>query len=73
MSTACVSFEKVRMYVQSQKVPESVGTFVLRGELLHLGRQRFIEALLPAEQWLAHRVVIVAHHAGVTAHLKSKL
>lgn len=47
-------------------------TFVLRGELLHLWRQRLVEALLSAYQGLAHGVIVVAHHAGVTPHLEAR-
>lgn len=47
-------------------------TFVLGSELLHVRRQRLIEALLSADQRLAHRVVIVTHHAGVAPHLQTK-
>ena len=44
-------------------------TFVLRGELLHFGREGLVEALLPGDEGLAHSVVVVAHHAAVSAHL----
>lgn len=44
-------------------------TFVLGGELLHFGREGLVEALLAGDEGLAHRVVVVAHHAAVAAHL----
>lgn len=47
-------------------------TFVLWSELFHLRRQGFIEALLSYDQRLTHRVVIIAHHTRVTAHLQAK-
>eukprot|EP00069_Balaena_mysticetus_P008469 bmy_06018T0 len=40
-----------------------------RGELLHFGREGLVEALLPGDEGLAHSVVVVAHHAAVSAHL----
>ncbi|TEA39475.1 hypothetical protein DBR06_SOUSAS2110260, partial [Sousa chinensis] len=39
------------------------------GELLHFGREGLVEALLPGDEGLAHSVVVVAHHAAVSAHL----
>ena len=47
-------------------------TFVLRSELLHLRGQRLIEALLTGDEGLADGVVVIAHHAGVSAHLVHK-
>lgn len=46
-------------------------TFILRSELLHFWRQRFVEALLSAYQRLAYRVIIITHHTGMTPHLES--
>lgn len=47
-------------------------TFVFWCKLLHFRWQRLIKALLPADEWLANCVVIVAHHASMAAHLVNK-
>lgn len=44
-------------------------TFVLRGEALHGQRQGLVEPLFLGDEGLAHRVLIVLHHAQVTPDL----
>lgn len=44
-------------------------TFVLRGEALHGQWQGLIEPLFPGDEGLAHRVLIIPHHAQVPPDL----
>lgn len=44
-------------------------TFILRGEFLHFRWQGFIKSLFAGDEWFADCMVIIAHHAGVAAHL----
>lgn len=44
-------------------------TFVLRGEALHGQRQGLVEPLFLGDEGLAHRVLIILHHAQVTPDL----
>lgn len=44
-------------------------TFIFRGKFLHFGWQGFVKSLLTADEWFADCMVIIAHHAGVAAHL----
>lgn len=44
-------------------------TFVLRRKFLHFGWQGFVKSLFTCDEWFADCMVIIAHHAGVAAHL----
>lgn len=44
-------------------------TFVLRGEALHGQRQGLVEPLFLGDEGLAHRVLIILHHAQVPPDL----